>query len=123
MLVPLQCGVETDAKKSDEHILGIGQSGLGLPDRDYYRDAKFKAKLAAYRAYLERMLTLAKIHCDAKLGCGQYRGLGNRDRQGPNGPRCENRDADKTYNKMGLAELGRVDSGLRLGALFPRESA
>ena len=35
--------------------------GLGLPDRDYYWDAKFKTKLAAYQAYIGRMLTLAKI--------------------------------------------------------------
>ena len=57
--------VDTDAKKSDQHILSISQSGLGLPDRDYYSDAKFKTKLAAYHAHIERMLTLAKIG-DAK---------------------------------------------------------
>ena len=41
---PLGCCVGTDAKKSDEHILGISQSGLGLPDREYYWDAKFMAE-------------------------------------------------------------------------------
>ena len=40
-------------------------SGLGLPDRDYYLDPKFKSKLAAYQVYLEKLLTLAKIP-DAK---------------------------------------------------------
>jgi predicted metalloendopeptidase len=37
------------------------QAGLGMPDRDYYLkpDAKFAETRAAYRAYAEKMLTLA----------------------------------------------------------------
>ena len=58
---PLACYIGPDAKKSDEHILEISQAGLGLPDRDYYWDVKFKAKLNAYQAYVERVLTLAGI--------------------------------------------------------------
>ncbi len=33
--------VTNDAKKSDQYILYLNQSGLGLPDESYYRDAKF----------------------------------------------------------------------------------
>ena len=109
---PLGCYVDTDAKKSDEHILNISQSGLGLPDRDYYWDAKFKAKLEAYQAHVERMLTLAKIG-DAKL-CKQAAAdivaLETRIAKAQ-WSKVQNRDADKTYNKMGLAELARLTPG------------
>ncbi|MEN6450852.1 MAG: hypothetical protein ABFC96_10200, partial [Thermoguttaceae bacterium] len=44
---PVACYVSTDAKKSDRNVLYVFQDGLGLPERYYYWDAKFKAKLAA----------------------------------------------------------------------------
>ncbi|MGA2255537.1 MAG: M13-type metalloendopeptidase [Thermoguttaceae bacterium] len=103
---PLGCHVDTDAKKSDQHILNISQAGLGLPDRDYYWDAKFKAKLEAYQAHIERMLTLAKIG-DAKQGAADIVALETRIAKGQ-WSKVQNRDADKTYNKMGLAELAKL---------------
>ena len=99
----------TDAKKSDEHILHISQSGLGLPDRDYYWDAKFKAKLEAYQAYVERMLTLAKIG-DAKQAAADIVALETQIAKAQ-WSKVENRNADKTYNKMGLAELAKLAPG------------
>ena len=115
---PLGCYVGTDAKKSDQHILEISQSGLGLPDRDYYWDAKFKTKLAAYQAYIERMLTLAKID-DANAGgtpaphkqaAADIVDLETRIAKAQ-WSKVENRNVDKTYNKMGLAELGKLTPG------------
>jgi putative endopeptidase len=38
----------------------IGPGGMGLPNRDYYLDAKFKPQLDAYAAHLARTLALAK---------------------------------------------------------------
>ncbi len=114
---PLGCYVDTDAKKSDEHILAISQAGLGLPDRDYYWDAKFKAKLAAYQAYIERMLTLAKI-ADAKQAAAEIVALETRIAKAQ-WSKVENRDVDKTYNKMGLAELAKLAPGFDWHALFP----
>src|SRR5271157_4543793 len=106
---PLGCYVGTDAKKSDEHILHVSQSGLGLPDRDYYWDAKFKAKLEAYQAHIERMLTLAKIG-DAKQAAADIVALETRIAKAQ-WSKVENRDADKTYNKMGLDELSKLTPG------------
>ena len=105
---PLMCYVDTDAKKSDEHILGISQPRLGLPDRDYYWDPKLKAKLDAYQAYVERMLRLAKIG-DAKQAA-DILALETRIAKAQ-WSKVENRDADKTYNKMGLAELAKLAPG------------
>ena len=45
---------------SKRMIAGVGQGGLGLPDRDYYLkdDEKTKETLAAYRAHVEKMFAL-----------------------------------------------------------------
>jgi putative endopeptidase len=61
----LNCGVENDAKGSGLYTLYLFQSGLGLPDRDYYWDPRFKAKLAAYGQHIEHMLSMAQVP-DAK---------------------------------------------------------
>ncbi len=103
---PLGCYVGTDAKKSDQHLLTISQSGLSLPDRDYYLDPKFKAKLEAYQAYVERMLTLAKID-NAKQAAADIVALDTQIAK-IQWSKVKNRDADKTYNKMELAALVKL---------------
>ena len=85
--------------------------GLGLPDRDYYWDAKFKTKLEAYQAYIERMLTLAKIGGEtAKQAAADIVALETQIAKAQ-WSKVENRDVDKTYNKMGLAELAKLAPG------------
>ena len=61
--LPLGWGIGLDDKNPDRYSLNVGQSGLGMPDRDYYLkpDQKFAETRAAYRAYVEKMLTLAKM--------------------------------------------------------------
>ena len=113
---PLGCSVGIDAKKSDQYILHISQSGLGLPDRDYYWDDKFKEKLTAYQAYIEQMLTLAKI-ADAKQAAADIVALETRVAKAQ-WSKVENRDADKTYNKMGLAELAKLTPGFEWQLYF-----
>lgn len=54
-------GINDDLDDPSRRIAYINQGGLGLPDRDYYlRDDKdTRTLLAAYEAYVERLLTLA----------------------------------------------------------------
>lgn len=54
-------GVEQDDKESTRYSIVLAQGGLGLPDRDYYlkTDPKSRELLAAYRAHVGRILTLA----------------------------------------------------------------
>src|ERR1700689_372898 len=54
-------GVGQDARDSTRYVVGISQSGLGLPDRDYYlqSDPKLAQIRDQYREHIERMLTLA----------------------------------------------------------------
>ena len=51
--------LEPDAKDPTKYTVYIGQSGLGLPDRDYYLTAQFAEKKKAYQAYVAKMLALA----------------------------------------------------------------
>jgi putative endopeptidase len=52
-------GVSVDLKDPTAYAVSMSQGGLGLPDRDYYLEAKFAAKKAAYQAYVARLLELA----------------------------------------------------------------
>ena len=51
--------VYSDPNHAGMNALTLGQAGLGMPDRDYYLKPQFKPQLAAYRAYVERALTMA----------------------------------------------------------------
>lgn len=52
-------GIDTDLKHPDRYAIYLGQSGLGLPDRDYYLTPGLAAKRDAYRAYAAKLLALA----------------------------------------------------------------
>jgi putative endopeptidase len=54
-------GANDDLADPSQRIAYASQGGLGLPDRDYYLRGEEQARtlLAAYRAYVERLLTLA----------------------------------------------------------------
>lgn len=56
---PFGIFIDTDLKDPDRYAVYLGQSGLGLPDRDYYLKAELAAKKDAYRAYAARLLALA----------------------------------------------------------------
>ncbi|MEA3035727.1 MAG: putative endopeptidase [Sphingomonadales bacterium] len=51
--------IDADLKHPELYALYVGQSGLGLPDRDYYLKPELAAKKDAYRAYAARLLALA----------------------------------------------------------------
>ncbi len=68
--IPLGWYVNNDAKKSTEYAVYADQSGLGLPDRDYYTkddEASKKFRLST-QTYLLDLFTLAK-HADP-ASCG-----------------------------------------------------
>ncbi len=67
---PIAFIISTDLKRPDRYALYAGQSGLGMPNRDYYLEEKFADKQAKYRAYIESVLTLAG-HQDADAAAGR----------------------------------------------------
>ncbi|QCR21490.1 M13 family metallopeptidase [Pontibacter sp. SGAir0037] len=61
--VPFSVGVTEDFKNPKQYMLYTWQSGLGLPDREYYfqEDAKSKEIRTKYVQHIENMLQLAGI--------------------------------------------------------------
>ena len=49
-------GVSSDTANPNLNVLYMGQSGLGLPEREYYFADSFKKQRDAYRAYIARTL-------------------------------------------------------------------
>ena len=54
-------GPQADLKDSKVNALYIGQSGIGMGDRDYYLDAENESIREAYKTYLNRLFTLAGL--------------------------------------------------------------
>lgn len=54
-------GVSVDTKNSDRHIYAVGETGLGLGDRDYYLEkSETNAKIMeGYEKYVKRLMILA----------------------------------------------------------------
>ncbi|HEX8193817.1 MAG TPA: M13 family metallopeptidase [Allosphingosinicella sp.] len=103
--------VATDDRIPTEMIVRLGQSGLGLPDRDYYlrNEAALTSKRDAYRGYLTQLLTLAGEQ-NAAARANAILAFETRLAQA-HWSRVENRDDEKTYNKMTPAQLARLAPG------------
>ncbi|MFI5229032.1 MAG: M13 family metallopeptidase [Gemmatimonadales bacterium] len=102
---PFGVNVGQDPKSSSVNIVQVGQSGLGLPDRDYYlrSDAAIVKTRDAYDAYITRLLTLAK-QPDAAGAAKRIVALETAIAR-PQWTRAKSRDRNLSYNKMTLAEL------------------
>ncbi|WP_232538644.1 M13 family metallopeptidase [Chromobacterium phragmitis] len=114
---PFRFYVGQDNKNSSAYLAGVYQSGLAM-DRDYYLEpsADFAAARKAYQAYLAKLLTLAGEK-DAQPRAAAVLALETRlaKAQWSN---VDNRDAQKTYNKTGAAELAGKLSGYDWPALL-----
>lgn len=58
---PLDVDVDSDPGDPTRYALFVSQSGLGLPDEEYYRDERFADALAAYRDHVAATLELAGL--------------------------------------------------------------
>ena len=58
--LPFSVNVGADQRNSEQYAVQISQSGLGMPDRDYYlrNDEKFAATRKAYATYISRLFAL-----------------------------------------------------------------
>ncbi len=115
---PFGGGVGQDDKSPEQYALSLGQSGLGLPDRDYYlsTDAKLVEARNAYRAHIVKMLTLAgepnaEARATALLAF-------ETEIAKVSWTRVDSRDATKTYNKMTVADLAKRAPGFDFAAYF-----
>lgn len=105
--------VDTDSKNSTRYLLHMSQSGLGLPDESYYRDAAHAEILAGYPAHIARMFSLVHgeeyagewentaariVALETKLAAAHWDVV-------------RRRDADLTYNLRAFTELSTEAPG------------
>ena len=110
---PIFMGVGPDRKNPNRFVVQAGQSGLGLPDRDYYLDdknASFVAARTKYKAYIATMLGLAGYDNAAARAEGIF-ALETAIAK-THWTRVERRQAEKTYNPVPVAELPTRFAGL-----------
>jgi putative endopeptidase len=108
---PIGSYINQDDKQPEVYALNIVQSGLGMPDRDYYlsQDPKQAQTRAAYVDHLEKVLTLAG---EANAAARARAILAyETEIARVHWTRVESRDATKTYNKMSLAQLQSSSPG------------
>jgi len=115
---PFLAVLGVDDKHPDRYTVFLTQSGLGMPDRDYYlRDDKnLAATREAYKKYLEQMLGLAGVKDAASRAARIY--AVEHDIAVASWPAADRRDADKVYNPMTLPELVKFAPGFPWTAYF-----
>jgi putative endopeptidase len=103
---PYDIGIDVDEKNPDAYVVLLTQSGLGMPDRDYYllQDKDSAAAREAYKSYIGDMLGFAGVH-DPKRAAAVYALEEQIARV--HWPAAERREAEKVYNPMSISELER----------------
>jgi putative endopeptidase len=101
--------IDVDTKDVARYAIYLSQAGLGLPDRDYYLQAGFAPKKAAYKAYLERLLTLEGWP-EPNARAADIVALETRIAQA-SWTKTEQRNPDTTYNPYTVAELEKAAPG------------
>ena len=120
--MPLALYIGQDAKQATRYMAHLAQSGLGLPDRDYYLkldDARFRQARSQYVLYLATLLRLSGeldekradalaadvLALETELARAQW-------------SRVDNRDPNKTYNLLDLGDLARLAPALDWSGLL-----
>lgn len=116
--VPFGAYVGQDDKEPEIYALSMYQSGLGMPDRDYYlsADAKLAETRAAYVKHLTNLLTLAG-EPDAAARAAAIVAFETEVAR-VSWTRADSRDANKTYNKRTLAQLAQEAPGFDFATFF-----
>jgi len=110
--------IGVDDKNPNAYSVNLAQSGIGLPDRDYYLrdDAALATTRDAYKKYLSSMLALAGLSnsdaraaaifdLEARIAKAQW-------------SRADQRDTDKTYNPMTYSALKQLAPKFPWDAFF-----
>nr|WP_227869675.1 M13-type metalloendopeptidase [Undibacterium parvum] len=120
--LPLQAGINQDARDSSVYAVYLNQGGLGLPDRDYYLkqdDAKLKGFRAAYIKHIASMLSMAKVSSEdtAEKTALDIMALETAIAK-IQWSKVENRNPVKTYNKTEIAKLTELLPNFDWNAYF-----
>ncbi|MFM7783405.1 MAG: M13 family metallopeptidase [Gammaproteobacteria bacterium] len=109
---PVAVGVVQDPAGEDRYVAYLWQSGLGLPDRDYYLrdDEKFRAIREGYPRYVATMLQLGGFGGTPEQGAGVM-AIEMRLAEA-HWPTEENRDLRKLHNMVATADLAKTAPGI-----------
>ncbi|MBC7568649.1 MAG: M13 family metallopeptidase [Spirosoma sp.] len=112
--------IGSDNKQSTVNIAQLSQTGIGLPDRDYYfkTDSATTAIQRAYKTYITSLLTLTGI--DAATAAKQADAAYDIEKQmaAAHKTNIERRDVRANYNKMAVATLAKSQSTLNWTTLL-----
>jgi len=118
LTAPLAFGIAPDEKDPDRYMVVIVQSGLGMPDRDYYLkdEPVYTALRAKYAAHIERLLKLA----GRTEAAGAAQSVLELETQiaSAHWPRAKRRERDLTYNPHAREELPAFAPGFPWPALL-----
>ncbi|HEX2095651.1 MAG TPA: M13-type metalloendopeptidase [Longimicrobiaceae bacterium] len=108
---PIGFSVQQDQKQATRYIATASQSGLGLPDRDYYlrQEPRLAETRTAYLGYIETLLRLAGER-DPAAGARNILALETALAE-KHWDRARSRDREATYNLKSEAELGQLTPG------------
>jgi putative endopeptidase len=110
--------INPDDKNPDAYAIDLTQSGLGMPDREFYlsSDPSLVTIRTAYLKYLTDMLTLAGFdHADTRAAAVLK---AETEIAKVQWDRAARRDADKTYNPMSIPELKKFAPDFPWDAFF-----
>ncbi len=108
---PIAMRIAEDDKDPNAYVVFLSQSGLGMPDRDYYLrdDASITATRQAYRKYLTTMLELAGVKDAASRAERIY--AVEHEIATASWPAADRRDADRVYNPTTPSDLAATAPG------------
>jgi len=108
---PFALNIGVDDKHPTQYSVNLSQSGLGMPDRDYYlrQDAELVAARDAYKKYLTNILELSGAENSSSRADAIYRleyALAT-----ASWAAADRRDVDKIYNPVSFSELEKLAPG------------
>jgi endothelin-converting enzyme/putative endopeptidase len=109
---PFNIYIWVDAKDATRYVTYMWQSGLGLPDRDYYfkEDERSVELREAYVLHVEKMFELAGF--DDPAGSAAMLMALETDLAEHHWTNVENRDSEARYNKYAMDELDSLGDGV-----------
>ena len=113
-------GVGADQKDAEWNLVGIGQGGLGLGERDYYvsDDAQNKRVLEAYKQYLKKLFMLTGVdEATAQKKMEAVLAIETRIAK-VSYDQVKLRDIDANYHKMSYTQLVNDFPGIDWGNVF-----
>ncbi len=113
---PFDFDIDQDKRKSTAYVVYLSQSGLGLPDRDYYitDDARLAEVRRKYGEHIEKMLAMAGDKT-AKRDATDILALETKIARA-HWTKVDSRDPVKTYAKVATKDLPTTAPGFGWGA-------